>query len=915
MFFKQTNINRIRNIILFFLLMIFLTPVYTQTTGKISGKVTDNTTGESLVGVNVQLSETNLGAATDENGDFYILNIPPGNYNIIVSIIGYQRTIIKDVRVNVNKTSNCNISLKSADIQGESVVVQAKKIDIKKGHTSSVRNVGSDQLETLPIEDIDDVITMQAGVVDGHFRGGRKNEVSYMIDGIPVDDAFNAESRVMEVETDAVEDLEIITGTFNAEYGRAMSGIVNAVTKTGTNEFKGSFSYNTGNYYTSNKNIFIGLDENGFLGTHDYKIQLSGPIIEDKIHFLTNYRSQQNHGYLFGKQRFLPSDYSQFIGGDPDLWYSEHNGNGNNIPMNDWCESSLMTKLSFKLFKNIKTSLKYMTNANDWEEYNHIFKYNPEGNLKHHKQSSMFVLNLNHMLTNNIFYEGKISLIENNKRESVYKNPEDERYVHDFYLSSSGSGFYTGGQNKNYFDLISKDFIMKFDINWQANKNHNFKTGIFYTKHNLDYTDVVIKNAYEGTPGVSDTIHTILDDGSYKVTYPNYAPEILPDSSVYSDITKVEPYEYAFYVQDKMEFSDMIVNFGIRLDAFDPNCKHPTDWRNPVNNLNLPDSMRSDYKDVNLNYQLSPRLGLAYELGKTASLHFSYGHFFQMPPMYSLYKNNSYRVAPTDYTTETGNPQLKPQKTVSYEIGLWQELIPGMSLEVALFYRDIYDLLSVKIVSTYNQIEYGLYTNKDYGNVRGLELKWDYEFNRFFALLNYTLQFTKGSADDPLQTFDRLGNNMDELNRMIPMEWDQRHTINVSVGYKGKSFGSTLTWFYNSGTPYTFSPIPESRLAMVNLLPNNGRMPSSTTLDLSGYYQFLTYKKFKVKLNWKIYNLLDQLNAEWVYGDTGQPYTTIIRENVRQNHRSNYNDFEDRIKDPSAYKSPRLIKIGLGLVF
>src|SRR4030065_1459925 len=109
------------------------------------------------------------------------------------------------------------------------------------------------------------------------------------------------------------------------------------------------------------------------------------------------------------------------------------------------------------------------------------------------------------------------------------------------------------------------------------------------------------------------------------------------------------------------------------------------------------------------------------------------------------------------------SPQLKAQRTVQYEIGLWQELTRGMGIEVNLFYRDIYDLLSMKVVSTYNQIQYGLYTNKDYGNVKGLELKYDFKTGPLAANVNYTLQFTRGNADNPTQTFDRAGSSRHRL--------------------------------------------------------------------------------------------------------------------------------------------------------
>jgi len=325
--------------------------------------------------------------------------------------------------------------------------------------------------------------------------------------------------------------------------------------------------------------------------------------------------------------------------------------------------------------------------------------------------------------------------------------------------------------------------------------------------------------------------------------------------------------------------------------------------------------MQSIYPKATAQTQLSPRFGLAYQLGKAAILHFSYGHFFQMPPMYSLYANNIFRVPLSDYGTTMGNALLNAQKTITYEIGLWQELMPGMGLDVALYYRDIYDLLSTKIISSYNQIEYGLYANKDYGNARGLEVKWNYDYKGFYVDLNYTLAYTRGNADNPLQTYTRAGSSMDPIKRLIPMSWDQRHTLNVSTGYQTAIYGFTLTGYYNSGVPYTYSPQQESRLYNVNLYENNDYQPSGYSLDLTAFYAFKVSGKYNARLTMRVYNLLDRLNALWVYSDTGQPYTTVVQRGDLASHHSDFNDYYDRVKNPSAYSAPRQIKIGLGFDF
>jgi outer membrane receptor protein involved in Fe transport len=379
----------------------------------------------------------------------------------------------------------------------------------------------------------------------------------------------------------------------------------------------------------------------------------------------------------------------------------------------------------------------------------------------------------------------------------------------------------------------------------------------------------------------------------------------------------VKPLEFSFYVQDKMEYEDMVINLGLRMDYFDPNTQYPSQLRNPANQLSFPDNPErvSTYPEADPQYQISPRLGISYQLGESALLRFAYGHFFQMPPLYAIYENHSFLIPPNDYSVTLGNAQINAQKTIQYEVGLWQQLMQGMSMEVAVFYRDIYDLLTAKVITTYNQIEYGLYSNKDYGNARGLELKLDYFSGPFSAMMNYTLQFTRGNADNPTFSYTRAGDNKDPVNRLIPMSWDQRHTINVSAGYNTPKFGSTLTAYYNSGTPYTWSPIQESTLSRVNLLPNNDHKPNQITVDLNAYYNLLTYKNMKMRLTLLAFNLLDRLNPVSVNSQTGKAYTAIVRESDLNSHYSNFNDYYDRIQNPAMYAAPRLVKIGLEVMF
>jgi outer membrane receptor for ferrienterochelin and colicin len=906
-----------KSILLTFLLIaLFLTNIFAQTTGKITGKVIDIETGTPLIGVNIVVEGTPYGSATDKDGNFYIVNLYPGLYILRAQMIGYETVIVKNIEVSVNRTVYLDVKMRQTVLKGEEVVVEAERVTIKKDQTSTIKNISSDEIEMLPIESVIDVISMQAGVVAGHFRGGRLSEVSYLIDGIQVDELFGGEGRMVDLEPEVVKDLEVITGTFNAEYGKAMSGVVNLVTKEGGNQLRGSISGELGNYLTPHDDIFIGLNPLEIDRYQDYKFNITGPVIRDKISFLINYRYQDNKGHLNGIRRFKVTDYSDFSSDNPSLWYSEHTGDSAYVPMNWNLNNSFLAKLTFKLFTNLKFSLFYTLNDDEWQNYDHAFKYNPDGLAHSERESNMYALNINHMLSPSLFYELKLSYLNNYYGWYLYKNPFDPIYVHGAYLLSEGPGFFVGGQQKGHVERTTEENSIKFDINWQIGTEHHIKSGFLYIQHTVDNQEKEIRNKYAGMEEELIWEWEVVD-GNIKRKYIYYEPVVLPDSTIYSDIYKVKPLEFSIYAQDKMEFDEMVVNLGVRFDYFDPNTVYPTQRRNPSNQLYYPDNPEnmSEYPNADSKYQISPRLGFSYQLGKTAVLHFSYGHFFQMPPMYALYQNHAFRVAPSDYETTMGNAQIKAQKTVSYEVGLWQEITPNMELDVTLFYRDIYDLLSTKIISTFNQIEYGLYTNKDYGNVRGLELKYDFRINCLLLLVNYTLQYTRGNADNPLQTFTRAGESIDPVNILIPMSWDQRHTLNATLGYNKPKYGISLTGYYNSGTPFSWQPIPESILSRINLYPNNSWIPSNYNFNLNGYYNISITQKISLQLLLSIYNLFDKLNEVWVNQQTGRAYTAIIRETDIAGHRSNFNEYEDIVKNPSMYSAPRLVQLGLGITF
>ena len=885
----------------YFFLLLYLAFSFSQTTGKISGVIYDGDTQEPIIGANIIVIGTGLGSSSDTDGSFYVINIEPGIYSLRVDYIGYAPLTLNKVNVSVNRTNQLQpILIKQSSIEGEVIEVTVDALNVRKDQTGTVKNISSDQIDMLPVENLDAVINMQAGVVANHFRGGRSTEVTYLVDGIRVDEGFSGEGQAVSLEPDAVSELEVITGTFNAEYGNAMSGVVNQVTKSGSNQIKGSVNSSYANYFSGNDHIFPGIDKYRLNSNKDLRLQLSGPILKDKLFFFFNVRRMNNNNHLNGYNYFSPSDLSDYSSDDSSEWFSEHSGDGNLVPMNTSENTSLMGKLLYQFSSKWKSSILFTLNNDIWYPYYHSFLYNPKGMAHTTRTTSFYAFQSNYMFNRSLFIDVKYSNLKYYNGYYLYEDPLSNSYVSSIYFQDV-PGFYTGGQEKVHSTRETLDHNFKVDATWQVNKFHSLKAGVDLLLHNIKNEYYTILNYYNVTSTLSNPS--------------DYKPYIFPSDSLttYNDIFDVSPSEVSIYIQDKMEFNAMVINVGLRYDKFNPNILYPTEYRNPLNLINEVD--QSSYLPAKVQTQLSPRLGIAYQVSDEAVMHFSYGHFFQMPPFYAMYNRSDWLVPSGNFQTVMGNPNLSAEKTVKYEIGVWQRINRNVSFDVNLYYKDIYDLLSTQVITTFNNVKYGLYTNKDYGNVRGLELKLDALYNNITVMTNYTLQFTRGVADSPTYGFGAAANNEDPVNKLIPMSWDQRHTFNISIGYNTPSYGISAISYFNSGTAYTFEPPDESVQQSTNTDPNNEYKPSNISVDIRAHYAFSIFNNIKAKLGFSIYNLFDRLNEMDVYSDTGRAYTTQISDSERATYRSTFTSIEDVYQNPSMYSTPRQVKLTFGVVF
>ncbi|MBX2820714.1 MAG: TonB-dependent receptor, partial [Rhodothermaceae bacterium] len=210
--------------------ILLILPAFAGETGKIAGRVTDAQTGEPLPGVNVVLVGSTQGAVTDADGYYSIIKVKPGTYSVQASIVGFARYTVQNVRVQIDRTTEVNFSMSEETIEAGEVIVIAERDVVQIDRTTTTSYVDSEQLDVLPVTNVQEAIELQAGVVQGRFRGGRAGEVAYLVNGVPINNVYDRGAS-FQVEQNMVNTIEVISGVFNAEYGQALSGVVNIVTK------------------------------------------------------------------------------------------------------------------------------------------------------------------------------------------------------------------------------------------------------------------------------------------------------------------------------------------------------------------------------------------------------------------------------------------------------------------------------------------------------------------------------------------------------------------------------------------------------------------------------------------------------------------------------------------------------------
>ena len=857
-------------------------PVQAQA-GKLAGRIVDDT-GAPRPGANVLLEGTQLGTATDLDGYYAVLNVPPGNYSVRYSIVGFQTQVVQGIRIASNQTTTQDVTLGEEIIEGDEVIVTAERPIVDVSLTSSMSTLSREEIDILPVQALDDVVNLQAGVVDGHFRGGRTGEVQYQVDGVSVNNPYDNKST-LRLDRSVLQEVQVIQGTFDAEYGQAMSGVVNAVLRTG-DEDEYAFSVETflGDYLSTAKDRFPFIEEVDPFVRQNYQASLSGPVpILPQTTFLLNGQRLTDEGYMYGQRIFLPTDSVNFEEG-----FLGPTGDGALVPLafnNQW---SWLGKLSNRSFERIQLDYQVVGNSiRKKQSYNHAYRINPDGTRTQRQFSIVHGPDWTHTLSDRTYYT--LSLRQNyfDFTDYRFEDVNDPRYFEAAQPENLGTifdGANLNGLETDRFVQSTNAYVAKGSVTSQLTNIHLVKAGFEAQVADLKF----------GSPGRLDF-----------VTVNGVQQLVARTDTVGGRVLNYDPVQAAAFLQDRVEWEDLRVRAGVRVEYFEPNATIPSDLANPAGAIEgAPESVP---KDASTKLVVAPRLGVSFPILERASLFFSFGHFYQMPGLGVFFSNADYSVlddlqaGSEEQFGVLGNPDLDPEFTAQYEFGFKAELADWLGLDVSLFYKDIRDLLGVEFIQTYTAASYARYTNVDFGQVSGFTLALDQRGpGPVSTSLDYTFQIVTGNASDPKETFNRAEAGEDPRPRQIPLNWDQRHTLNGTVTwFRPSNFALTGILKLGSGQPYT--PALGSTFGS-ELEPNSGRKAAFALVDLRAekFFQFggLEWTAFA-----RVFNLLDEHNVNgFVFSDTGSPFYTVLAEARRS-----------QLIDPSRFHAPRRVEIGVSL--
>jgi len=960
----------------FLIILTLYLSALTQERCKIIGFVKNRSTGVIVAGAEIKIGGTSHGVKSDERGRYSFEGLDPGTY----TLTAYRSEFLTDVKritLEGGDIKAVNFSLLPEELESQITGSFIQNPFIEKVAISSKIIFTSRELRNLPVRGSVPLLELVPGIThigrgDTYsIRGSRTGETGYFIDGMPVRNFYNGGSSFM-LPHSAIEKVEIQRGWFDAKYGRIMGGIVNIVPQHGGEKYGGNIT----SFTEAVTGLWIGARNYGY---KLYEGSVGGPLYKlPKGRFFISFERK-------GMDDRTPSPTST-------IFYPD-----GRLPGNNEKDFSLFSNASYLLKDNMEFEIGGGIRSNDYNTFNLRYRFDIDHVIHRDNSKSFYYVKYAHQLGDKTYYTLKLSRTgetgvteDNVHRDDLW---DYTRMVYNQYddmrLYYSQWGDYNGLSAINSWSKFRNSHLtLKGDFTHQLTKSHRLEAGFDYQRHTLRYFEMgSLRNAYKNT--MQFTVEDITsygydwpreEDGSY------VTPAVLQDYFRYGDndvfhewdptdplmsnvepkIKKVNsgkkapkrPSNMSLYLQDKIEYENVLINVGLRFDRFDPDAEIIADYNLPID----PETNKLKLKNGIASHRISPRLGIGFKAGDKANFHANYGQFFQLPTYnmlvipYDTFEDRASRGS----IASRNNPALKPEQLTAYEFGFSQYLYKNVWFDITLFYKNYKDLVYrdriESIIGYFSQ-----YLNGDVGTARGYEfslyLKQHRNFNFF---INYTLMHAYGTGSNPDSNSRQVWVGDPILDHPERLDFDRRHKITADMDYRfrygegpllfGKKIlqesGFNMLFKAGSGMPYQPAAQPRNSISLQADAP----VPIGPRNSLEGPWIFsLDFKANKMvrikdsfKLNFYIWalNITNRINAEqvflttgkvdyngWLETEPGQAWLAIYGSPFRNTSRAHYEywaeifkeggegAYNDVLRDPMKYFNPRIIRFGLEILF
>ncbi len=834
-----------RSLLLPILLLASTGRLMAGTSGTLEGQVFDKESREPLVGVTVVIVGTAIGTATNLEGEFQITNIEAGTYDVRFSNVGYQTLLYKKVVIRPDIRTKISVEMLQSAVQLGEVEVTAERPLIEKDVTSTNYSIGSSQVDRLPVRNVQELVALFPSVTaEGNVRGGKSSEVVYMVDGLPLQDVVGGGAGG-DLPKSSITEFSIQSGGFEAEYGNALSGVVNIITRRGGDTHSLVLRVEKDNWLAGGWNTQNNRET-------EAELTLSGPILPGRLHyFAANTLHLDDTRWWQDMDKFFSSPVSTDLSG--------------------------LDKIDLIASPSVRLTAQAVYSLQHWRDYEFSWRFNLGGLPPRSRSSVRSTATLSHTLSDIVHYSFSLSHYYLRSKIGDDKNSIDlTPYQYDIFLE-----YVTSGSRAWWSDTKQQIFTAKSDWVIQPNQHNILKVGFEFNQY--DIGSDVVKYDPQTT----------------------YFGKILIDEPLlnYSSSYHYYPRSGSAYVQEKLEVEKdgAVVNLGFRWDFLDPRSERPVvEYVNPDSAAGQYQSQVTNFVRASLKQQLSPRMGLSFPVAWNMLVVMNYGHYFQFPLFDYLYSGINPQQLRSGVSVLVGNPDLKPERTHAWEIGLKYGLDERTLISATYFKKEFIDQIDSKtflpskarLAGDYGFAEY---VNNAFANAEGLEFVLSRNRDeRLSGSISYSLMRTEGVSDYVNQGINLQQWGFPVLNQPYPLSWDQLHTLKVAVDAQlPLDILCNVVWMYNSGRPYTYFPTKDGFTPLdstMAFIPNNARLPSNSVVNL----------KFSKKFT------LGSLTAISVYGDCRNLFNAMNPKWADANGR-----IGGQLGDPSAYYDPRRFSLGV----